>query len=947
MHKSNYKQIALAVCFAFLPFSAHSAGLGKLTVISGLGEPLRAEIDLVSTTPEELSSLSATIAPQETYAVQGMERRGIHSAIQIEVGKKPDGSPVLRLNTRQPVDDPFLDMLIQVDWATGRLLREYTVLLDPPGYQDTQPAMTVAPIQSQAIPTPSPVAAAPVAMPVTTVAPTASVEQAEQEYTTKSGDTLNKIAREMQVEGVSLDQMLVALYRANKDAFAGDNMNRLKVGQIIKAPSSEELTMVSRQEAAQEIKVQTADWNAYRNRLASVVAESAPTAEDAGDQAASGKLKAATEDKAAPADAGPRDVVKLSKSEAEAAQAGADAKALQDRLTAMQEENTARQKSVEEANERVAMLEKQIADLQALLTIKDKTLAGMQDQAESVPEAGDAPVATEPEVVAAEESAIEPTPAAEAAETPAAAVDQAPVAEDKPKPAQKPVAAPAPVEEAGMLDNAPLLGLAGGAIVLLGGGWLFIRNRRRKNLDSFEQGILTAGGLKANTVFGNTSGGTVDTGDTSFLTNFSQNPSGMIDTHDVDPIAEAEVYMAYGRDSQAEEILNDAISKEPTRYELHLKLLEIFASRNDTSAFEAVAGELYSTLGSDDPVWIQVAEMGRKLESANPLYDTSKAHAADGGGAAASKLMVTTVMAAPADMSQLNANDFDNAEVMADASLDFSLDADTGVSEGNAAETEDVRKDADSTLDFDLGFDSTPVDSEAVSVAPEVAIADTTQLDAGGLDFNMDFSDEKPVVSEDEVSLTVDEPEAQSIEQTIQFEAPSFNETLPNIEMPGLNSSAEDATALPAGIVEDQTDILDIGDLGTSQESLVSAEPESIESPKEEVSALDFSFDLGATTEPVEMQAEVQDEAVTSDSGLELDLSGISLDMEAPAETTDTQEADVVEQESEDVDTKLDLVTAYMDMGDSEGARELLDEVLKEGGPRQRQRAQELFNSLS
>jgi len=947
VHKSNYKQIALAVCFAFLPFSAHSAGLGKLTVISGLGEPLRAEIDLVSTTPEELSSLSATIAPQETYAVQGMERRGIHSAIQIEVGKKPDGSPVLRLNTRQPVDDPFLDMLIQVDWATGRLLREYTVLLDPPGYQDTQPAMTVAPIQSQAIPTPSPVAAAPVAMPVTTVAPTASVEQAEQEYTTKSGDTLNKIAREMQVEGVSLDQMLVALYRANKDAFAGDNMNRLKVGQIIKAPSSEELTMVSRQEAAQEIKVQTADWNAYRNRLASVVAESAPTAEDAGDQAASGKLKAATEDKAAPADAGPRDVVKLSKSEAEAAQAGADAKALQDRLTAMQEENTARQKSVEEANERVAMLEKQIADLQALLTIKDKTLAGMQDQAESVPEAGDAPVATEPEVVAAEESAIEPTPAAEAAETPAAAVDQAPVAEDKPKPAQKPVAAPAPVEEAGMLDNAPLLGLAGGAIVLLGGGWLFIRNRRRKNLDSFEQGILTAGGLKANTVFGNTSGGTVDTGDTSFLTNFSQNPSGMIDTHDVDPIAEAEVYMAYGRDSQAEEILNDAISKEPTRYELHLKLLEIFASRNDTSAFEAVAGELYSTLGSDDPVWIQVAEMGRKLESANPLYDTSKAHAADGGGAAASKLMVTTVMAAPADMSQLNANDFDNAEVMADASLDFSLDADTGVSEGNAAETEDVRKDADSTLDFDLGFDSTPVDSEAVSVAPEVAIADTTQLDAGGLDFNMDFSDEKPVVSEDEVSLTVDEPEAQSIEQTIQFEAPSFNETLPNIEMPGLNSSAEDATALPAGIVEDQTDILDIGDLGTSQESLVSAEPESIESPKEEVSALDFSFDLGATTEPVEMQAEVQDEAVTSDSGLELDLSGISLDMEASAETADTQEADVVEQESEDVDTKLDLVTAYMDMGDSEGARELLDEVLKEGGPRQRQRAQELFNSLS
>jgi pilus assembly protein FimV len=951
VHKSNYKQIALAVCLAFLPFSAHSAGLGKLTVISGLGEPLRAEIDLVSTTPEELSSLSATIAPQETYAVQGMERRAIHSAIQIEVGKKPDGSSVLRLNTRQPVDDPFLDMLIQVDWATGRLLREYTVLLDPPGYQDTQPAMTVAPIQSQAIPTPSPVAASPVATAVTTVAPTASTQQAEQEYTTKSGDTLSKIAREMQVDGVSLDQMLVALYRANKDAFAGGNMNRLKVGQIIKAPSSEELTMVSRQEAAQEIKVQTADWNAYRNRLASVVAESAPTAEDAGDQAVSGKLKAATEDKAAPADTGPRDVVKLSKSEAEAAQAGADAKALQDRLTAMQEENTARQKSVEEANERVAMLEKQIADLQALLTIKDKTLAGLQDQAESVPEAGDAPVATEPEMVAAEEPASEPTPAAEAVEAPAA-VDQAPVAEDKPKSAKKPVAAPAPAEEAGMLDglldNAPLLGLAGGAIVLLGGGWLFIRNRRRKNLDSFEQGILTAGGLKANTVFGNTSGGTVDTGDTSFLTNFSQNPSGMIDTHDVDPIAEAEVYMAYGRDSQAEEILNDAISKEPTRYELHLKLLEIFASRNDTSAFEAVAGELYSTLGSDDPVWMQVAEMGRKLEPTNPLYDTSKAHVADSSGDA-SKLMATTVMAAPADAGQLNASDFENAEVMADASLDFSLDADTGVSESNAAEVEEATKDTDSSLDFDLGFDSNPAEPEAVSAAPEVAMADTVQLDTGGLDFNMDFSDNKPAASTDDVSLTFTAPETQSTEQTIQFESLSLDETLPHMEMPSLNLESDDAAVQVAENVEDKNDIPDIGSLDLAQQEPASAAPELVESPKEE-SGLDFNFDLGGTTEPIEMpsvQAEVQEESASAETGLELDLSGISLDMEAPEEATAKQEAEGAEQESEEVNTKLDLVTAYMDMGDNEGARELLDEVLKEGGPRQRQRAQELFNSLS
>src|SRR5690606_37646051 len=147
------------------------------------------------------------------------------------------------------------------------------------------------------------------------------------------------------------------------------------------------------------------------------------------------------------------------------------------------------------------------------------------------------------------------------------------------------------------------------------------------------------------------------TGDTSFLTDFSQSPSGMIDTHDVDPIAEAEVYMAYGRDSQAEEILNDAIAKDPTRYELHLKLLEIFAARNDTSAFEAVAGELYSTLGSNDSVWKQVAEMGHKLEPNNPLYDTTNHQLPPAVETSTEEsLDKTMVMSSPPEVSRLDAS---------------------------------------------------------------------------------------------------------------------------------------------------------------------------------------------------------------------------------------------------------------------------------------------------
>lgn len=949
MHKSKFKRIALAVCFAFLPFSAHSAGLGKLTVISGLGEPLRAEIDLVSTTPEELSSLTAAIAPQEAYSIQGIERRSVHNQIKVDVVKKPDGSGMLKLSTHQPVDDPFLDMLIQVDWATGRLLREYTVLLDPPGYQDVQSPIAAAPRMPAETSTPitsKPLAAPPSASPVSTyVAP-----EAAKEYKTKSGDNLSKIAKEMQLEGYSLDQMLVALYRSNPEAFDGGNMNRLKVGQIIKAPTYDDLSAVAPQEASQEIRVQTSDWNAYRNKLAGVIAESAPMAEDGGDQAASGKLKAATEDKAAPADAGPKDVVKLSKSETDkSVVANADAKALQDKLSAMQEENDARQKSVTEANERVAMLEKQIADLQALLTIKDKTLSGLQENAtdtnetpvDTTAQTPDATVETEAET----STNIAPEAGATAETTPPVVEEPKPAPKKKPAPVQ--VATPEPSLVDGLMDNAMLLGLAGGAVVLLGGGWVFLRNRRKRNLDSFEQGILTAGGLKANTVFGNTSGGTVDTGDTSFLTDFSQSPSGMIDTHDVDPIAEAEVYMAYGRDSQAEEILNDAITKEPTRYELHLKLLEIFAARNDTSAFEAVAGELYSTLGSSDPVWAKVAEMGHKMEPTNPLYDLSTGHTPAAKTDAMAAAAATSVMSSAMDTTKLDASDFSNAEVMTEASLDFSLDSEPAAIDDGAEKTEVE----DSSLDFNLGFNASESEVESSPSEPAISMEDTAQLEVpvkqdNGISFDMDF-DVKSEPEQAVAPISAPVPEVASNDATIEFEAPKFSETLPNLELPQLNIAEEVAPAAS------EPEFLDLSGLANDAETVSISEPElPKEQANEDSSGLDFSFDLGGAEETSSVGNEINIESspVVEDSSagsLEVDLSGISFDMDVSDTPSTIEETVVAEDELEEVNTKLDLVTAYMDMGDAEGARELLDEVLKEGGSKQRERAQQLLNSLS
>ncbi len=983
MHKSKLKQIAIATCIALMPFAAQAAGLGRLNVISGLGEPLNAEIELLSTTPEELSSISASIASEDAYAAQGIERIGLHGTIRVEPTKKADGTPILKLTTQQAVSDPFLDMLIQVDWPTGRLLREYTALLDPPGYNVSAPssnAPTVMPSVQPAESMPgkpgvqekkvSRKAKAAVVMAPEVVSDSVSTD----EHETRRGDTLSAIAKQMQVDGVSLDQMLVGLYRANKDAFVGDNMNRLKVGQIIRAPSAEELQAVTRQEASGEVRMQTADWNVYRNKLAGIVSEAPAASEDAGNQSSGGKLTTATEDKAAPASTGPRDVVRLSKSDSGTDSANkADAKAMQDKLMALQEEGTAREKSVKEANERVAALEKQIADMQKLLTVKNQAMAELQKNAGTT--AAPAPVAAAPApspakaAVPAKDMAAKPivTPAAPTppavkapakpatvavtpAPTPGVKVPAKPevVADaktDAGKPAAEPIKkkkkkimapppAPAAVAEPGMLDgilagigdNMVLLGGTGGGIVLLGGAWLFFRNKRKRDLDSFEQGILTSGGLKANTVFGNTSGDTVDTGDTSFLTDFSQSPGGMIDTHDVDAIAEAEVYMAYGREAQAEEILKDAIAKEPTRYELHLKLLEIYAARNDTSAFEAVSGELYSTIGASDPVWAKVAEMGHKMEPDNPLYDISFIPAATGAA-----------VATAAETSQkLDASDFDNAEVMSEPSLDFSLDADTAEPTSDSSS----KPEQASSLDFDLAASTTmPMEEPATEL--KMSESDLTAA-APSMDMGLDMGPtldfpEQSLETQPSESLTLD---SETAESTVQLEASEFGKTLPGAEMMDF-----DMPEIGAGISAPTLDM--------PQEIAAQAAPEEAKATVDD--GLDFNFDMSATEAVPTMQVvEADISQPEANAASEIDLSGISLELDATPSAAMDQDAAVnsaeaasAGDESEDVNTKLDLVTAYIDMGDKEGARELLDEVLKEGGAQQRERAQQMLSSLA
>lgn len=967
MHQLKLKQRTLALCLALVPLFGFAAGLGKLNVNSSLGEPLKAEIELLSVTPEELASLSAAVAPEEAYAIQGIPRLGIHSDIKVELSKKEDGSHVLKLHTHLPVSDPYLDMLIQVDWSSGRLLREYTILLDPPEYQQNiknanaeesfvqQP--TLATPDERASTSDKPATTKPAVKKYAAHAkkaesvsskPADSVNANEMaadapQVKTKQGDSLVSIARSYQSEGVSLDQMLVGLFEANKHAFVAGNMNRLKVGQILAVPSREVLTAVDPNRASQEVRVHSANWNAYRNSLAANVAHAQTTDSSESKQSVSGKVTSA-EDQAALNKAGPQDVIKLSAGNTSNKSNG-KVDATDSKLLAMQEEAIARDKALKEAQERTALLEAQIADMKKLLALKNQALANIQNSAEKSDQSNQ-PVADKSLAEKADSTAS--TDVQAKAQTSEVINPAGKAASGKPVPKQPPLTPQASedlVTEPSLIDfvqqslHLKVLAAAVG-IALLMGVWAYIRNRRRKLLDTFERSILGTGGLNGNALSSDTHKAKSDA---ELLPGLAHSVDGsMIDTSDVDPIAEAEVYMAYGRDAQAEEILKDAVAKEPQRYELHLKLMEIYSGKNDISAFDAMAGELYTALGASHPIWVKVAEMGAKLEPDNPLYDLSH-------------------LPASTDLAKMD-NDLTEslAEIESLVSNQDELAAEDSVTALNAStsaipetpvvtEASDQKSGSDNALDFDFSaMQAFVANADNVSGSNREASIESNNLGSAleaGIESSVTAS-VSPLSLSDNDQLKVSDDEVTRFDQS-QSSNDVISEKQQDVEVADLGfekiNFTEGAEQHPALAALQEID-LNFGDT------------ENAPVPKNNrVEEIQFDFPVPEISESESESAKEVPLSSPESAGKAYDLSSINLDLndDISAETAKVSQNDAglamanEPPESLDVDIKLDLVKVYIDMDDTVGARELLQEVLKEGSVKQRERAEQLLASIS
>ncbi|HNW02007.1 MAG TPA: FimV/HubP family polar landmark protein, partial [Burkholderiaceae bacterium] len=297
---------------------ALALSLGRVTVQSALGEPLRAEVDIPDINAEEAASLKANVASPDAFRAAGMEYNAAMPSVQISLQRRSDGRAYLRLSSDRPVNEPFVDLILEANWATGRIVRDYTMLFDPVSMR--QPAaVALTPAQTPAAsPAPAPAtastaaprAAVPAAVskapaPAKAEKPPAAVKPAKaatpaepgdsaKSVTVKPGDTASKIAASTKPSSVSLDQMLVALLQANPEAFVDGNMNRIKAGAVVKVPGSEQIQSTTPQEASQMVLAQSKDFNEFRRKLAA----NAPAAQvSAADRQASGSVQAKVEDK--------------------------------------------------------------------------------------------------------------------------------------------------------------------------------------------------------------------------------------------------------------------------------------------------------------------------------------------------------------------------------------------------------------------------------------------------------------------------------------------------------------------------------------------------------------------------------------------------------------------------------------------------------------------------
>jgi pilus assembly protein FimV len=939
--------LTIAAASALSSGMAHALGLGEVTLQSALNQPLVAEIELLEVRDLASDEVRPNLASPDEFTKAGVDRQYFLTDLKFTPILKPNGKSVIRVTSSKPVREPYLNFLVEVLWPNGRLLREYTLLLDPPLYSP-QTAVTAAPQLPAAAPTsrPSTTAAPRPATQAATPASTAPSALADQQYTTTANDTLWEIAQNVQGSG-SVHQAMLAIQDLNPDAFIAGNINRMKSGEVLRLPDEQQIGRRTQAEAIAQVAAQNAAW-----REGSVAAARQL---DATKRSVAG---------AAPAEAKTKDSLKLVSADTGKATSGsdtgaADSKALTDKLAVTQESLDSTRRENEELKGRMGDLQGQLDKLQRLIQLKDDQLAKLQadlaaqGQApdEAAPPAAPAaeapaekPQAEEPQAEGAdgeapdynysEEPVAKPAPADQAttqqpASPPAVAVEPAAPAsdaEEKPAaPAQKAPAAPAPAAEEpsalGALDellaNPMLLGIVGGGTLLLLLIGLMMLSRRNALKEAELHESLAAESVESS----------FDADMQPHAESFDSFPDELTaDTATVAPseervtaqtgdvLGEADIYIAYGRFNQAAELLQNAINDEPQRSDLRLKLMEVQAELGDREGFARQENELREIGG---------AGAAESVEQLKARYPAMVAAAAAGVAIAAEDDLSDFSLddltledepsqptAAPEELD--DAFDLSLDELESDLDRDLQAGGDNAsLSDLDSLSLDDLSLEGGLDLDEPLEPAASKEDELDFDLALDESAGDNLALSDDLVGFSLE-GESTPAASEEEeflLSLDEEEPSAAAADEEL---------TDLSLELPG--DAADDAFDLPADF-----------DLSLSDEAPAEPASDSFAAQLDEVNAeLDQLAD--SLEQPVASEEPSAPPAARAPLAPSMDLEGDD-DFDFLSGTDETA-------------TKLDLARAYIDMGDTEGARDILDEVIAEGNNDQQQEARELIAKL-
>ncbi len=584
---------------------AFALGLGDITVHSALNQKLDAEIELLETRGMSESEIVAQLASSDDFKRVGIERFFFLTSLQFHVELR-EGRAVLRVSSAQPMTEPYLNFLVQVIWPNGRLLKEYTVLLDPPTYKE-QPAPAVAsPGRSDKGGGPAgrvertptrpdsqvSLSSAPRStQPATQPRPPSDRLTGDSYGVTDRDDTLWKIAqRARPSENVTVQQSMLAIARMNPEAFIGGNVNLLKAGYTLRLPKEADVTAISKAEAVSEVASQNQAWQAYRRGegLASVAPTSAPATDES--QALAGQVDATTKKSVAAAPQGPDGELRIVAGDASDRGTGsgggnADTAALESQLAAAKEEADRIALERDDAVARLDKVTSQAEQTQRQIEVRDQQIAQMQEQLKAAKSA----------------AAAAPTPAKKEAGGGIAA-----------------------------LLASPLV-LAGAAIVLVlivVAGMMRARSRRRDDeaMPVFEEAEPTPSAVSRTRprVEEIVDDDIEPEAPTLRQEEEHEAPPHHEGAQTSDVIGEADIYIAYGRYPQAVSLLLGALDDDPNRSDVRVKLLEVYAETKDEAGFETHMNELL-TRCDDNELLLEARELETKLREDGPVAAASVA----------------------------------------------------------------------------------------------------------------------------------------------------------------------------------------------------------------------------------------------------------------------------------------------------------------------------------